>query len=97
MRILQILILYFGEILSEDKLFGEKLVELNKKLCKIIIDDKVFELSSYLDNIKFKNGFKEIKLRGIGHLIDISYMFCGCMSLILIQGLENWNTNNIVI
>ena len=86
----------FWETLSKDKLFGEKFVELNRNKCKIIINEKEVELSSYLDNLKFKNGLKEIKLKGINNLNDISYMFCGCVSLKLIKGLENLNMNNII-
>ena len=71
----------FGETLSKDKLFGEKFVELNKNLCKIIINGKEFELSSYLDNLKPKYRLKEIKLKGTNNLNDISYMFCGCVSV----------------
>ena len=57
--------------MSKDKLFGEKFVELNKNICKIIINEKEVELSSYIDNLKFKNGLKEIKLKGINNLNDI--------------------------
>ena len=32
--------LNFGETISEDKIFEEKLVELNKDICKIIIYNK---------------------------------------------------------
>ena len=44
----------FGETISEDKLFGEKFVEMNKDICHIIIDGKENELISYYDNFSVK-------------------------------------------
>ena len=56
--------LNFGETISEDKIFEEKLVELNKDICKIIIYNKEYELCSYLKdiNIELKKDIFEIKL-----------------------------------
>ena len=82
---------------SNDKLFGEKFVENNKNLCKIIIGDKEYELKSFLnkecDEVKKKEF--EIKLKGISNITDLSFMFCGCLSLDSIQGFSNINTSKI--
>ena len=85
----------FGETLSMNKIFGEKFVETNKNICKIIINEEEIELTSYLDNLEFKNGVKEIKLKGINNINDISYMFSGCLSLSSLPDISKWNTNNV--
>ena len=84
----------FGESLSEDKLFGEKFVEVNKGLCKIIINEKEYGLSSYIEEIN-KEKRIEIKLKGISKIKDISYMFSGCSSLSSLPDISKWNTNNV--
>ena len=95
--ILKLQLFGIKETSSNDKLFGEKFVENNKKLCKIIIGNKEYELKSYLDKecdeVK-KNEF-EIKLKGISKVTDLTCMFCGCLSLDSIEGFSNLNTSKI--
>ena len=88
--------LNFGETISEDKIFEEKLVELNKDICKIIIYNKEYELCSYLKdiNIELKKDIYEIKLKQISKIVDISYMFCGCLSLSSIIDIDKIKTGN---
>ena len=39
-----------GETISENKIFGENFVKNNKNKCKMIINGKEKEISSYIDN-----------------------------------------------
>ena len=86
----------FGETISENKIFGEKFVEFNKNICKLIVDNKEYELCSYLKdkNIELNKDIFEIKLKGLNKVSDISYMFCGCLSLLSITGIDKINTDN---
>ena len=86
-----------GEAISENKIFGENFVKNNKNKCKMIINGKEIEISSYLDNETI-NLFKdkiEIKLKGINKIIDSSFMFCGCISLKSLLDISNWNVKNV--
>ena len=71
-----------GETISREKLFGERLVKNNKNKCKMIINGKKEEISSYLMNyhVYLNKGKLEIKLIDIKNISDISYMFSGCLS-----------------
>ena len=84
-----------NEKVSKNKIFGEKFVENNKNKCKMIINGKEEELCSYYDIEKIENKVLEIKLKEINKINDMSYMFCGCESLLSITGFDNWNTHNI--
>ena len=77
-------------------LFGEKFVEKNKEICKILIEGKEKELVSLYSNERLKENEKfEIKLKGIKDIIDMSYMFYGCFSLFSIPDISKWNTFNV--
>jgi len=78
-------------------LFGEKFVETNKDVCKIIIEGKEKELTKFYSNGKLKENEKfEIKLIGVKDITDMSYMFYGCFSLISIPDISKWNTFNVI-
>ena len=82
-RIKKVIKKYKGEEMSKNKLFGETFVRNNKDNCKILINGKVKELDSFYDIDKLEeNGILEIKLKGIYNIKDMSFMFCGCLSLI---------------
>ena len=79
------------------KLFGEKFVENNKYHCNIKYENKLFNLIEYLD-ISNNNNQKdklEIKLIGINNIINASYMFDNCSSLLSIPNISKWNTNRV--
>ena len=83
------------------KLFGDKFIENNinlKNKLKIIHEKKEFEFQQFFDvkNIckKDKNILK-IKLKGINELINISYMFDKCESLLSVKYFSNWNSSKI--
>ena len=85
---------YFGEIISDDKLFGEKFVEMNKGICHIIINGKETELISHYEGFNI-NEILEIKLKGIKNVDDFSHMFFGCSSLISLPDISKLNTINV--
>ena len=84
----------FGEMISEDKLFGEKFVEMNKDICHIIINGEESELISHYEGFK-NNEILEIKLKGIKNIDDMSHMFFGCSSLISLPDISKINTMNV--
>ena len=86
-----------GETVSERKIFGEKFVENNKDVCKIMINGKEIQLFSYLNDeyLKLNNKKLELKIKGISKITDSSYMFCGCISLSSLPDIENWKTDKI--
>ena len=84
------------ETIQNDKIFGEKFVENNKNICKIYINEKEYELCSYL-NKEFNKVFKvnKIKLKGVSKITDMSYMFCGCLSLMQLPDIHLLNTSKV--
>ena len=78
------------------KIFGNEFVENNKNHCKIIYNEKEYELTKYFE---FENNANEdileIKLEGIKNIINMSCMFLDCPSLISLSDLDKWNTSNI--
>ena len=86
----------FNETLSNNKLFGENFVKINKHICKIDINGKEYELCSYLEDL-FNEWYKvlKLKLKGINKITDMSYMFCGCQSLIKLPDIHKINISNV--
>ena len=73
----------------------KKFVENNKDKCKIIYDNKEYELKEELE-IKNKNeSILYIKLLNINNITNIGYMFYGCSSLSSLPDISKWNTNNV--
>ena len=59
------------------RIFGDKFVENNKEICKIILNENEIELCSHL-NInanQLNNGIFEIRLKGINKITNMSNMF----------------------
>jgi len=80
---------------SNIDIFGSKFVENNKNICKMIIDNKEYELADNY-NIKSNNNNKlKIKLKGINNVIDRGSRFSGCLSLSSLPDISKWNTNNV--
>ena len=62
-------------------IFGSNFVKNNKNKCKMVIDNKEYELAEEY-NVKNNNNNKlNIKLKGINNITDMSYMFKECESL----------------
>ena len=59
-----------GETISKEKIFGEIFVKNNKNICKIIINNEIRDISSYLEDYQnYVNEDKlQIKLIGINPL-----------------------------
>ena len=72
------------------KIFGSSFVKKNKNNCKIIYEEKEFELKDKfeIDN-NFNKDILEIKLKGISKISDISDLFSDCTSLISLSGISN--------
>ena len=70
---------------NDYRLFGDNFVENNKNNCKILIDNKEYELCCFIDkniikNIKENNEI-EVKLIEITKIVDMNYMFSKVSSL----------------
>ena len=78
------------------KIFGSKFVENNKNICKMIIDNKEYEITEEYRVKRFDHNILNIKLKGIENVTDMSDMFKECSSLISVPDISKWNTNNVV-
>jgi len=80
------------------KLFGSDFVDNNKDKCKIIYNEKEYNL---IEVFKFDNNYNhnsnKIQLRINNNITDISYMFYECKELLSIRDLsdENFNITDI--
>ena len=76
-----------GKEYKEDviRIFGKYFVKQNKNKCKIIYNNKKYELKEYFDEIdkNYNIEIKEIKLKliGINNITDMQEMFDGCCHL----------------
>ena len=79
------------------QIFGDKFVENNKNLCRIIFNGNEFDLCETINiNInQLKNNIFEIKLKGIKNVTDMSYMFYNCKSLSSLPDISKWDTSNV--
>ena len=80
------------------RIFSANFVLNNWDNCKILCDEKEYELTEYFDleNYKKNQQFLEIKLKLHRDMKDISFMFSDCKQLISISKLVSWNTENIL-
>ena len=76
---------------------GKEFVEKNKKDCKIIYDEKTYDLNEYfnIDNIEHNKDLLKIKLKGISKINDISNMSCLWSSLLEVPDIDKINAINI--
>ena len=77
-------------------IFGSDFVKNNKNICKIIIDNKEYELMEQFTIKNNVNNLLKIKLKGIDKFTSLDGMFRGCSSLLSLPDISKWNTNNIV-
>ena len=94
-EISEINIIYDMNIEDNIKIFGKFFVINNKNICKIIIDNKEYEIKAEYNIKNFKDHILKIKLKGINHITDMSWMFYECSSLLSLPDISNWNTNNV--
>ena len=87
------------DIKEENKIriFGGNFVETNRNICKMIIDNKEYEITKEynIENYKNNNNKLKIILKGIDNVKDMRYMFYGCSSLSSLPDISTWNTNKV--
>ena len=79
------------------KMFDVNFIENNKEKCKIIYNDKEYELKEYFEDICDNYNYKDeivIKLKIYKDIIDMSYMFNECDTLIFIKDISKSNCSN---
>ena len=86
----------YNNINNEDKIkiFDEDFIKNNKDKCKIIYEEKEYNLTEYF-NAKNINKL-EIKLKGINKVTNMKGMFYKCKLLESLPDISNWNTDNII-
>jgi len=78
------------------KIFGDEFVENNKNKCKMLIDNKEYEITEEYNAKNYNNNnILKIKLIGIDNITDMSNMFDGCSSLLSLPDISKWNANNV--
>ena len=77
------------------KIFGSIFVEHNRSKCKIIYENKEYELDQDFLIKNISSDFLTIKLKGIQNITDMSYIFWKCSYLYSLPDINNWNTKNI--
>ena len=65
------------------QIFGEYFASNNRDKCKMIIDNKEYEISKYYEVYEVNNNNNKfnIKLKGINNVTDMSFMLSDCSSL----------------
>ena len=95
----EINIFYKVDNLKKIKIFGDTFVEKNKNNCKIIFNNKEYQLNEYfdLDNIVLNENILKIKLKEINNITDMSCMFESCKQLIALPDIYKWNTEKVTL
>ena len=79
---------------SQIQLFGSSFVNNNEDKCKIIYNEKEYDLMEYFTFYNYKhNDSIKIQLRINNNITDISYMFYFCKELLSISDLSDENLN----
>ena len=76
-------------------IFGDEFVKRNKNMCKIIYNNKEYELTSNFNVENITEDFLEIKLKGINYIKDMSYIFYNCSSLLSVINKNNYDFKNV--
>ena len=81
---------------KEIRLFGDKFVENNKNICKIIFEKKEEILVSWkeIEDNTYRE-FLEITLKGLSNVTNISHIFYGCSELISFDDISNLDMKNV--
>ena len=79
------------------RIFGDNFVKNNKKNYLITVNGKKYELNPFFNikDLKIRKDILEVKLIELKPPTDLSYMFCGCTSLVILNDVSKWNTNNV--
>jgi len=83
------------------RIFGKYFVKQNKNKCKIIYNNKKYELKEYYDEIdnNYNPKIKEIKIKlnGINNITNMKEMFYGCIHLTSLSKSKNVGAKQIEI
>ena len=94
----EINIIYNTNNKNKIKIFDENFVKNNKYNCKIVYENKEYDLMEYF-NINIDANTKldklEIKLKEINDITNMSCMFNDCSSLSSLSDISKWNMNNV--
>ena len=77
------------------KIFGEKFVENYKDICKIIFNNKIYELTEEFDVDNINSDRLVIKVKNINNITNMEEMFTGCKYLESLPDICNFNTHNV--
>ena len=80
---------------NEIKIFGAEFVENNKNICKMIIDNKEYEIEENYHVDSNNNTKLKIKLKGINNVTNMSCIFLGCSSISSLPDISKLNTNHV--
>ena len=80
----------------EINIFGHEFVKNNKNKCKMIIDNKEYEITEKYKIENYNNNKLNIKLKGFNNITNMYSMFCDCSSLSSLPDISKWNTNNVI-
>ena len=80
------------------RIFGDNFVKKNKNNYQIRINNKIYELTSFIDinKLEIKSGNLGVHLKQLNNTLDISFMFYDCNSLLSIENITNWSIENII-
>jgi len=85
----------YDKNMNEIKLFGKTFVSNNKNNCILIINGEILDLCEYYKIKENKNKNLTIKLIEKNEIINMSYMFCECVSLLSVVNFSKWKANNL--
>jgi len=93
--ILEINIIYDINSQCKIRIFGSNFVKNNQNICKMMIDNKEYKIKEEYKVKGNKNNKLKIKLKGIGSVTNISFLFYGCSSLSSLPDISKLNFNKI--
>ena len=71
-------------------------MEKYKDLCRIIYNNKEYDLTETFNCENIKDNILKIKLKGINNATDLSWMFEGCSQLSKLSNFADWDTSYVL-
>ena len=78
------------------QIFGSNFIKNNKDLCKIIYENKEYDLTEYFDCKNTNDNLLKIKLKGINNVTILNSMFSFCSELSDLSDFSNWDTTFVL-
>ena len=69
--------------------------EINKKMCRLIYNNREYQIQKTIKITDSIKEYVEIKLLGINHIKNASYMFSNCVDLIELPDINKWYTKKV--